>query len=292
MLGDPQPSALNPHQPFDATPAIRHRARMSRNPSPSMHRRHPRRAGHGDSTPRHGLARVLSKLGVCSRAQAQQLVRSGRVSVNDCVVRDDEHPTSAHKDRICVDGRPVVAVEKIWVMLNKPRGYVTSTADEHGRDTVYALLQSGNFPWIAPVGRLDKASEGLLLFSNDSVGAARLTDPKTHLDKTYHVQIDTLPTPDLPARLCEGVDDNGERLAAKSVRELRRGSKHAWLAIVLDEGRNRHIRRLLGAFDIQVLRLLRVSIGSLELGDLEKGAWRRLRADEVAGLCADTESDQ
>lgn len=234
---------------------------------------------------------MLSKLGVCSRTQAQQLVHAGRVSVNDQLVRDDEYPTRLHEDRICIDGQPVAAAEKIWVMLNKPRGYVTTTQDGQGRDTVYALLQSGNFPWLAPVGRLDKASAGMLLFSNDSVGAARLTDPQTHLDKIYHVQINTLPDANLPARLCQGVVATGERLAAKSARELRRGSKNAWLEIVLDEGRNRQIRRLLAAFDIQVLRLLRVSIGPLQLGDLAKGAWRRLSAEEIAELAHSLESE-
>lgn len=234
--------------------------------------------------PRHGLARVLSKLGVCSRAQAQTLVRAGHVRVNGRLVRDPETPTVAGVDRIEVDGAPVGAAQRICLMLNKPRGYVTSASDEHGRETVYTLLQNGNFPWLAPVGRLDKASEGLLLFCNDSVWAARMTDPATHLDKTYHVQIDALPGARLLRRLRGGIEDGGERLQARSVKELRRGEKNAWLQIVLDEGRNRHIRRLLAAFDVAVLRLVRVAIGPLELGELGKGQWRVLSEADLAQL--------
>ena len=252
---------------------------MKRKPNVSPPRRHRSNPGVADPT-RHGLARVLSKLGICSRTQAQALVRAGRVRVNGKIVRDAESPTNAQRDHITLDGSAIAAAEKVYIMLNKPRGYVTTTRDEHGRDTVYTLLQNGSLPWLAPVGRLDKASEGLLLFTNDSEWAARVTDPATHLNKTYHVQIDALPDADLLQRLCTGIDDSGELLAAKSAHELRRGEKNAWLQIELNEGRNRQIRRLLAAFDIEVLRLVRVAIGPLALGDLAKGKWRVLTDSE------------
>ncbi len=241
------------------------------------------------NAPRYGLARALSKLGVCSRTQAQVLVRAGRVRVNGHIVRDPESPTDAGHDRIAVDDAEISVRDRIYIALNKPRGYVTTASDEHGRETVYTLLQNGNssnvrMPWIAPVGRLDKASEGLLLLSNDSVWAARLTDPATHLDKTYHVQIHAVPDSNLLDRLRAGIEVDGELLALKSVRELRRGDKNSWLEAVLDEGRNRQIRRLLAAFDIAVLRLVRVAIGPLELGDLAKAQWRALSSDEVESL--------
>jgi 23S rRNA pseudouridine2605 synthase len=247
------------------------------------------------SSPRHGLARVLSKLGLCSRTQGEALVRAGRVRVNGRVVRDPQAPTDLAGDRIAIDDESVAAAEKIYIVLNKPRGYVTTANDERGRDTVYTLLQSGKNPdidarWLAPVGRLDKASEGLLLFSNDSAWAARLTDPASHLDKTYHVQIDALADDALLARLRAGVADDGERLALKSVRELRRGEKNSWLEIVLDEGRNRQIRRVLAAFDIDVLRLVRIAIGTLQLGELAKGQWRVLSSDEIAALRGEPKS--
>lgn len=232
---------------------------------------------------RHGLARVLSKRGYCSRSQAAALVAAGRVSLNGRIVRDPETPTRPGHDRIAVDGAEVAAAAAQWLLLNKPRGYVTTAQDERGRDTVYALLPADR-PWLAPVGRLDKASEGLLLFTNDSAAAARLTAPESHVAKTYHVQVDCLPDAALLQRLCEGVDDRGERLAARAVTLLRSGEKNAWLEIVLDEGRNRHIRRLLDAHGVAVLRLVRVALGSLVLGELPKGQWRQLRADEIQSL--------
>jgi 23S rRNA pseudouridine2605 synthase len=244
-------------------------------------------------SPRHGLARTLSKLGACSRTQAAQYAREGRVTINGRVVRDPEAPVDTERDRIALDGTEIRASGRVYFMLNKPRGYVTTASDEHGRETVYTLLQGTNAEacgpgWLAPVGRLDKASEGLLLLTNDSAWGARLTDPASQLDKTYHVQIDTVPDAALLKRLRDGADDDGERLSAKSARELRRGEKNAWLEIVLDEGRNRHIRRLLAAFDIGVLRLVRVAIGPLQLGDLAKGRCRRLGAGEVAALARPT----
>lgn len=226
---------------------------------------------------------MLSKLGICSRSQAEAWIRAGRVSVDGRAVYDVEQPSTA-KDRIAIDGIAVDARERIYLVLNKPRGYVTTASDEHDRKTVYALLADAGLPWIAPVGRLDRASEGVLLFSNDSAWAARITAPDSQLDKTYHVQIDRVPDDPLLAALRAGIDDRGERLALKSVRELRRGERHAWLEIVLDEGRNRHIRRVLAAFDIGVLRLLRVAIGTLALGELAKGSWRPLTPDEVTRL--------
>jgi len=240
----------------------------------------------GASRPvRHGLARVLSKHGVCSRSQAARLIAEGRVSVNGRIVRDPEWPTDARTDRLALDGRALsAAVERVYLALNKPRGLVTSAADEHGRSTVYAPFAEAALPWVAPVGRLDRASEGLLLFTNDTAWAAAITDPRMHLDKRYHVQIDRLADAALLDALRSGTDVDGERLALKSVDVLRSGERNAWLDVVLDEGRNRHIRRLLAAFDVAVLRLVRVAIGPIALGTLAKGAWRHLDAAEIAAL--------
>jgi 23S rRNA pseudouridine2605 synthase len=237
--------------------------------------------------PRHGLARVLSKQGVCSRSQAEQWIRAGRVSLDGKVVRDPQHPVSG-QGRIAVDGQPLAAAERVYVMLNKPRGLVVSAADEHGRDTVYTALAAAGLPWLGPVGRLDKASEGLLLLSNDTGWAAAITDPASHRDKTYHVQVDRIPDDALLVQLRAGIVDQGERLAACRVDLLRAGGKNAWLEIVLDEGRNRHIRRLLAAHEVGVRRLIRVAIGSLALGDLAKGQWRHLSPDEVCQLAPAT----
>ncbi len=231
----------------------------------------------------HGLARVISKRGICSRSQAEALVREGRVRVAGRLIRDPETPTHADAE-IAIDGAAADPAPRRYLMLNKPRGVVTTASDESARATVYACLEGQGLPWLAPVGRLDKASEGLLLFSNDSEWAARVSAPESRLEKTYHVQVDRLPDAELIARLQSGIEDRGEHLVAVAVRELRRGEKNAWLEIVLDEGRNRQIRRLLSAFDISVLRLIRVAVGSLVLGDLAKGMWRDLSADEIRSL--------
>jgi 23S rRNA pseudouridine2605 synthase len=201
--------------------------------------------------------------------------------LNGAVVRNPEYPVAPARDRIEVDGRSVAAESKVYLMLNKPRGLITTLRDERGRDTVFRCFDGAALPFVSPVGRLDQASEGLLLFTNDTAWAARLTDPANHVDKTYHVQVDCLADEALTRRLEAGVTTDGEFLAANNARVLRRGEKNAWLEIVLDEGRNRHIRRLLATCDVRVLRLVRVAIGSLQLGDLPKGQWRALAPREV-----------
>lgn len=237
---------------------------------------------------RYGLARVLSKRGLCSRSEAQRLIRAGRVRLDGRVVLDPEHPTDPLAAGIELDGvAPQPA--RSYLMLNKPRGLVTTARDEHGRNTVYRCLDGariGGRPlgWVAPVGRLDQASEGLLLFSNDPQWAARITDPASGPHKTYHVQVDRVPQPAELQAMRDGIDCGGERLRATAVGLLRSGGKTAWLEVVLDEGRNRQIRRLLQAQGIGVLRLVRVAIGTLALGGLPKGRWRELTGEEVAAL--------
>jgi 23S rRNA pseudouridine2605 synthase len=230
-----------------------------------------------------GLARTLSKLGYCSRSRAAEAIRQGRVQVNGSIRRDPEFPVNLASDRIAVEGVAVVKADFVYWIVNKPRGVVTTAADERGRDTIYSLLPP-NLPWMGPVGRLDKASEGLLLLTNDSEWAARITDPASHLDKTYHVQIGSLPSETLLERLIGGVRADGELLRAGKASVLRRGEKNSWLEIVLDEGRNRQIRRMLEALEIEVLRLIRVAIGPLPLGDLAKGTSRPLTAEEKSRL--------
>jgi 23S rRNA pseudouridine2605 synthase len=231
-----------------------------------------------------GLARALSKLGYCSRSQGEQLIRAGRVQVNGVVKRNSEAPVLLGRDRIEVNGRLIRPAEKIYLMLNKPRGLVTTAADEKGRATVYSKL-SDDLPWLAPVGRLDKASEGMLLLTNDSEWAARVLAPETHLLKTYHVQVSGARDAALTNSLMKGLRvSNGDFLRVKDARILRQGDRNTWLTIVLDEGKNRHIRRMLEQFGIEVLRLIRVEIGPLTLGELAKGAFRPLTPNEKAAL--------
>jgi 23S rRNA pseudouridine2605 synthase len=214
------------------------------------------------------------------------LVRAGRVAVNGKVRRDPESPVRQGKDRIEIDGVPLRESKKIYLMLNKPRGFVTTACDEKGRSTVYDCLPD-ELRWIAPVGRLDKASEGLLLFTNDSEWAARVLDPETHLDKIYHVQIGVVANERLVESIVRGTgSEAGEIALAKSARILRGGEKNTWLEIVMDEGKNRQIRRIFDRLGFEVLRLIRVAIGPIQLGELKKGDSRPLTAREKRDLDA------
>jgi len=204
------------------------------------------------------------------------------VHVNGNVRRDPETPVRVEKDRIVVDDGTVQPREKLYLMMNKPRGLVTTASDEKGRETVYSVLEkTGPLPWVAPAGRLDKASEGLLLLTNDSEWGARIAAPDTHLEKTYHVQIGTVADEELIDALVNGVrTEDGDSLRALRARFLRTGEKNCWLEITLDEGKNRQIRRMLAALGVEVLRLVRVAIGPLQLGKLAKGAHRPLTEEE------------
>jgi 23S rRNA pseudouridine2605 synthase len=233
---------------------------------------------------RVGLARALSKLGFCSRSAAFDLIRAGRVHLNGSIHCNPEHPVDLNKDRIEVGADLVVAKSRQYLMMNKPRGVVTTASDEKDRRTVYALLPR-EISWVAPVGRLDQASEGLLLFTNDSEWSARVLAPETHLPKTYHVQIAAVAQAELLESIRDGVKTReGHLLRVNSVSILRGGKRNTWLEIVLDEGKNRHIRRMLAEFGIEVLRLIRISIGPLSLGNLPKGSCRPLTRGEKQSL--------
>src|SRR5690606_26609362 len=212
----------------------------------------------------------------CARAPRPRWIQAGRVQVDGRVVRDPEYPMRDGLRGVLIDGRAPAGPERIYLALNKPRGLVTTARDEQGRDTVYRCLAGSGLPWLAPVGRLDRASEGLLLFSNDPAWAGRVRAPDRGPARTYHVQVDASPDQALRQALCAGVAADGEHLRAASARLLRAGTRNAWLEIVMDEGRNRQIRRLLAAFDVAVLRLVRVALGLLQLGTLVKGQWRLL----------------
>ncbi len=229
-------------------------------------------------------------MGFCSRAQGERLVTAGKVRVNGAVVRDLSRRVRPERDRIEVDGAPVAKAAHVYVMLNKPRGLVTTRDDPQGRATIYECLADASLPFLAPVGRLDKASEGLLLLTNDSRWSSRLLDPASHVDKVYHVQVRGTELDAMMSRVATGVveKETGERLEVKAISLLRTGSRSgAWFEVVLDEGKNRQIRRIFTAVGVEVQRLVRVAIGPLVLGDLAKGAWRRLTPDEVRRLSSE-----
>jgi len=235
--------------------------------------------------PHKELARVLSKRGIASRKAASQWIREGRVRVNGRVVRDPLLIVDINETDIRVDGKPTAAAPHLYYMLNKPRGLVTTARDEQGRDTVYKCFDPPLPAWVFPVGRLDKASEGLLLFTNDTDWANGLTDPASHLPKSYHVQVHPCPNEKLVSALLKGiVTGENEPLRCAEASILRLGDKNGWLEISLTEGKNRQIRRMLEALEFKVLRLIRVAIGPLRLGKLAKGAARALTPSEAAQL--------
>ena len=230
------------------------------------------------------LCRALSKLGFCSRSEAEKLVLDGRVLVNGRVQKSPSFRVCMERDRIAVDGKAVQAGKRVYLMLNKPRGLTTTAKDEKGRETVYECLSGAGFGHVSAVGRLDRASEGLLLFTNDTRWAAAVTDPKTGLERTYHVQVRGRADESLLRSLEKGVVEGGELLRAKRAALLRSGGRTAWLEITLTEGKNREIRRMLLAQGVSVLRLVRVSLGPLCLRSLAKGAFRALTQPELASM--------
>lgn len=239
---------------------------------------------HRGSTAGVSLARALSKLGVATRTRAVELIEAGRVTVNGSPARAPTQRVDMARDVLALDGQALSAPPRRYLALNKPRGLVTTARDEHGRTTVYHCLH-GEDKQLAPVGRLDMASEGLLLFTNDTQWAQRILDPAQHVPKTYHVQVDRRLEAAEIARLCRGIElEPGLTTRPAHVELLRTGGKTCWLEITLHEGLNRQIRRMIESLGAKVLRLVRIRIGPVELGDLAKGATRHLTTQEVAAL--------
>ena len=227
------------------------------------------------------LCRALSKLGVASRAEAARLVCAGRVTVAGRPVSDPELPVVPERAEITVDGEPVRAADLLTVALHKPRGVVTTRHDPEGRRTVYAYL-SAIAQYLGPVGRLDAATSGLLLLTNDTRLADWLTDPRNAVRRVYLATVEGKVDDDTAVRLIAGLEDGGERLAAAVATVRKRSRRESHLTLELTTGKKREIRRLLAGVGHPVTRLRRVAFGGLELGELAPGAYRRIPAAELA----------
>jgi 23S rRNA pseudouridine2605 synthase len=233
------------------------------------------------------LARALSKLGVCSRREAERWIGDGRVEVNDRLERDPSRWIDPRHDRISVDRRPVgEGTPRVVIALHKPVGFVTTRVDPAGRATVYdALGDLGR--WVFPVGRLDRDTSGLLILTNDHRLGERLTSPEHEVPKTYHARVAGIPETEALRALREGLPlEDGVLTRPARVKVLGSVRGSTWLEIVLREGRNRQVRRMCALVGHEVLQLVRVAIGRLGLAGLAVGEWRELDPDEVARLGA------
>lgn len=226
------------------------------------------------------LERALSKLGLASRSEARDLIRAGRVVVDGRTETDPSQEVVPERIRIAIDGRPIQRAEPLTILLHKPRGVVTTRSDPQGRPTVYGCLEDLD-AYVVPVGRLDAATSGLLLLTNNTRFADWVTDPANGVPRVYLVTVRGELSDETAGRLEEGIEESGEILAARSVTIRKRSKRETHLIVELTEGKNREIRRMLAAAGHEVTRLKRVSFGGLELGDLEPGKWRVISIDEL-----------
>ena len=226
---------------------------------------------------------MLSKAGVGSRVDARGWITAGRVKVNGQVVRDPDQWIDLKRDRVRLDGKPLQARERVYLLLYKPTGYLTTYRDPKGRPTVYDLIADlGTF--VSPVGRLDLDTSGLLLMTNDNQLAERVTNPESHVPKTYLVKASQRLTDEQLQRLRDGVELADGPTRPARVRRVRDSEKYTHLENTLTEGRNRQVRRMIEALDATVLKLVRVKIGPIPIGGLEIGKWRSLTPAEVRVL--------
>ncbi len=229
------------------------------------------------------LQKYLAEAGIASRRASEELILAGRVRVNGEVVRELGTTVDSSRDRVEVDGQEIRPEPKIYVLLYKPRGYVTTARDPQGRRKVTDLV-AGAGGRVFPVGRLDYDSEGLLLLTNDGELAYRLTHPRFHVPKTYHVVLDRSPGPAALRAIARGVELDDGLTAPAGVRLVRRDGGEALVEMTIHEGRKRQVRRMWAALGFEVQRLKRVRMAGLELGGLEPGRWRHLRTTEVREL--------
>jgi 23S rRNA pseudouridine2605 synthase len=229
------------------------------------------------------LDRVLSKAGLGSRSEARSWIGGGRVKVNGKVIQTPDHWIDIERDKISLDNKPIGKAEKRYILLYKPKGYLTTYRDPQGRPTVYDLLP-GVEQFVGTVGRLDLDTSGLLLLTNDNILAEALTNPEHKVAKKYLVKASSLLSDAQLQQLANGVELSDGLTRPAVVTRVRDSEKHSFLEITLTEGRNRQVRRMLEAIGSKVLKLVRVSLGPLTLEGLQIGQWRELSASEVVKL--------
>jgi pseudouridine synthase len=236
------------------------------------------------SKPTITLDRVLSRLGLASRTAARHAILAGRLKVNGRVVRDPDQWVQPDRDSLQFDGQRLKPARKVYLLFYKPKGVITSHGDPGGRKTVYEYLGDMG-KWVSPVGRLDKDTSGLLLLTNDTEFADYVTNPQSRVPKTYLVKISGILSEETVAKLDGGVQmKRGDRASPISVRRLEDRGKYTWLEVILAEGKNREVRRMIETVGFKVLKLVRTGLGPLTLAGLEIGKWRNLTPGEVAAL--------
>jgi pseudouridine synthase len=228
------------------------------------------------------LERLISKAGLGSRTEARSWIHAGRVTVNGRKVENPDQWVNPRADRVTFDGRPLKAQKKLYLLLYKPKGYLTTYKDPEGRPTVYDLLQEIE-GFVSPVGRLDLDTSGLLILTNDTQFAEQLTNPEYHVPKTYLVKAATILADEQLERLRNGVMLVDGPTRPARVERVRDGAK-SFIEMTITEGRNRQVRRMLEAVESRVLKLVRIAIGPLRIGDLKIGEWRPLTPEEIQGV--------
>ncbi|MGE5327219.1 MAG: pseudouridine synthase [Deltaproteobacteria bacterium] len=230
------------------------------------------------------LDRVLSRYGIASRTVAKEVIRAGRLRVNGRVMRDPDFWVTPETDDIQLDGKRLKRERRIYLLFYKPRGVITSHGDPSGRKTVYDCLGDLG-KWVSPVGRLDKDTSGLLLLTNDTAFADLVTNPESRIPKTYLVKLNALICDEMIGQLNSGVQmKRGDFARPVSVRRIEDRGKYSRLEVVLTEGKNREVRRMMEAAGFKVLKLVRTAIGPLTLAGLEIGKWRELTPSEVGAV--------
>jgi pseudouridine synthase len=233
--------------------------------------------------PKKTLERVFSKAGLGSRTEARSAIHAGRVRVNGKLIENPDHWVDLERDKITLDGKRLGRMGRRYVLLYKPKGYLTSHGDPEGRPTVYDLIEDAG-QWLAPVGRLDLDTSGLLILTNDTAFADKVMSPEYKVPKTYEVKASARLSDEQLEQLRRGVTLPDGPTRPAQVRRLRDVGKYTHIEITITEGRNRQVRRMLEAVESKVLKLVRTAIGPIRIGDLPVGKWRALEPKEVEGL--------